>query len=182
MKRSLGISLCAAAMLAGAAGCDRSPESLFLEGAKAPGFKQEGPAAVYNRDNLYDVIDGEAESYLPHGFRLLFRMGFRKGETGPLMTVEVFDMGRPAGARVVFEKYARETDARVEGLGEEGARGRRLVLARRGRCFVRILPSDLAAEKTVATVDDMILLGRGLDAAMKKRSAAGGQRSERNVE
>lgn len=150
------------------AGCNDALNASFLNGFTLEGFEQKGPVMVYNRDNLFDYIDGEADVYLPHGFRLLYRVNFRKQTGGPLMNVDVYDMSGVNGARSVFEKCVKDGKTRLDGPGDEAARDDLTVIMRRGRCFVRILPSDSAEEKVPAKVADMLVLARRLDALLTR--------------
>jgi len=132
-----------------------------------PGFEQEGPVSVYNRDSVFDYINGEAEMYLPHGFRLLYALNFRAGRRGPLMTVDVYDMGAPRGARTVLRDLADEDGSKVEGIGDSAFTDGITVTFQRSRYFVRLLPSQRAEEHTEAVLTDLLALGRSLDAALR---------------
>ena len=69
---------------------------------------------MYNRDNIFNYMDGEAETYLPLGFRLLYIERYRKPGTGELILVEVYDMGSESGAKGIFGVYSRKGGRRVE--------------------------------------------------------------------
>jgi hypothetical protein len=44
----------------------------FLHGLDFKGFEQKGPLLIYNRKNIFEYMNGEAENYLPNGFILLY--------------------------------------------------------------------------------------------------------------
>ena len=78
---------------------------------KAPSsrdFEQAGPLTVYNRTNLFDYMNGEAETYLPFGFRLLYVSIFSNGKTDSRMVLEIYDMSTPEGAGGILKKYSSE--------------------------------------------------------------------------
>jgi len=72
---------------------------------------------VYNRENLYDYMNGKARAYLDYGFVRLDHVQFARSEqpvslpgsasktTGaqrPVIDVDVYDMGSPAGAFGIY--------------------------------------------------------------------------------
>lgn len=63
------------------------------------------PARVFGRDNLYEEIDGEAELYLPYGFREL-TVGFLRpaGNEKAEVRLELFRLATPRDAFGVFSQ------------------------------------------------------------------------------
>jgi hypothetical protein len=78
-------------------------------------------AVAYDRESIFDYIDGAGEVYRSYAFNQVLVVGYT-GSEGPDITVELFDMGNPADAYGVFS-YAREQEEPGIGGGYE-QRGR----------------------------------------------------------
>jgi len=89
----------------------------------------------FSGKELFSYIDGGAEVFLRCGFR---RLEVREYE-GPrgTVSVEVYDMGGPEGAKCIFGTYG-SGGRRLE-LGEEGSWAEGWASFRKGRFFVRVL-------------------------------------------
>ena len=89
------------------ASSNKTADHPFLHGLELRGFEQKGPLLVYNRQNIFEYMNGEAENYLPKGFILLY-VGrfFVQGKDGE-MVMEVYDMGSSKGAGSIFRVYTR---------------------------------------------------------------------------
>jgi hypothetical protein len=95
----------------------------------------EGPAG-YDRDTLYEYLDGGAERYISHGFRrLVSARAARSGTSRFEVTVDVFDMGSPLGAFAIFRSIV-PADAPRRPLGTEGYAAGNVVAAWDGRVYV----------------------------------------------
>ena len=70
----------------------------------------------YDRDNLWEYINGAAELFLTYSFRELIVADFEQGDAA--ITVSVYDMGRPLDAFGVFET---EKPEKAEMLADVGA-------------------------------------------------------------
>jgi hypothetical protein len=102
---------------------------------------------VYDRETLYDYIDGGAELYLSYGFsRVVTRKYVRDGE--PDILVDVFDMTASDNAFGVFS-HSREVVDNKFGQGSQYTEG--LLLFWKGRYYVSILasPETDASKRTV---------------------------------
>jgi hypothetical protein len=113
---------------------------------------------VYDRENLYDYINGGAELFLSYGFdRLASRRYARDGE--PDILVDVFDMISSDNAFGVFS-HSREVVESEYGQGSQYTEG--LLLFWKGRYYVSILasPETDASRQTVfdlaRIIDDSI--------------------------
>ncbi|MBU8871219.1 MAG: hypothetical protein KOO60_10195 [Gemmatimonadales bacterium] len=69
----------------------------------------------YDRDNLWEYINGAAELFLTYRFRELVVADFEQGDLA--LTVSVYDMGRALDAFGVFETEKPAKADRVEGVG-----------------------------------------------------------------
>ncbi len=96
----------------------------------------------YNKDNLYDYIDGGAELYLSYGFLEMINFTYSR-EQQPSLVVDVFDMGRSENAYGVFT-YSRETIDTTFGQGSQYNPG--LLIFWKDRWYISILASPETPE------------------------------------
>jgi hypothetical protein len=111
------------------------------------GWKVSAKDQIYNRDNLYDYIDGGAELYLSYGFKKVIKRTYTK--TGqPDMVVDLFDMGTSQNAYGVFS-HARETVDNAFGQGSQYVEG--LLLFWKDRYYISILtiPETVESKKAI---------------------------------
>ncbi|HEX9910883.1 MAG TPA: DUF6599 family protein, partial [Desulfatiglandales bacterium] len=132
----------------------------LLEGPKLKGFEQAGPLTVYNRTNLFDYMNGEAEAYLPFGFRLLYASIFRNEKTDSRMVLEIYDMSTPEGAGGILKKYSSEGGSSLPGIGDAAWADKGIVLFRQRNYFVRIFPDPSPENEVRPTMLEMIDLAR----------------------
>lgn len=150
------------------AGCYPSHQNSLLCGLFLKGFEQAGPLVVYNRANIFDYIDGEAEVYLPLGFRLLFTQRYQKQETAVLIIVETYDMGTIEGAKTVFARYTQGGGSGIHGIGESAWTDNYLVLFRKSNYFFRILPDPSLESEVKPGLQDMLSLSKAIDRALRE--------------
>ena len=135
------------------------PNSL-LEGPKLNNFEQTGPLTVYNRVNLFDYMNGEAEAYLPLGFHLLYVSIYRTEKTDSRMVLEIYDMSTSDGAAGILKKYSGEGGSSLSGLGDAAWGDKGIVLFRQGKHFVRIFPDPSPENEVRPTMQEMLDLAR----------------------
>jgi Family of unknown function (DUF6599) len=128
---------------AGAAAQERrgSPELAALV-PRLDGWALSEAARSYFPDNLFEYIDGAAESYLSYDFRELLVADFAKTGVSSTMTLEIYDMGTPLNAFGIYgaERYP---DNAVVAVGDEGyAEGEALNFLA-GRFYVKMLAFGL---------------------------------------
>jgi len=144
-------------------GASPSHKNPFLHGLGLKEFVQRGPTEVYNRDTIFDYMDGEAEAYLPLGFTLLYTGRYRQPGTDPIILVEVYDMGSRIGAQGIFDVYSRKGGTRVEGIGDAAWTDTAILLFWRNRYFFRVRPDPTAQTDAVPGLNDLIRLSRSID-------------------
>ena len=73
----------------------------------------------YFPDNLFEYINGAAESYLSYDFQELLVVDFEKKGTEATLTLEIYDMGRPLNAFGIFasERYPENKAVTLGDLG-----------------------------------------------------------------
>jgi hypothetical protein len=146
--------------------CSLPKPNPLLEGVKLQNFEQSAPLTVYNRANLFDYMNGEAEVYLPLGFRLLYVNIYRTKKTDSLMVLEIYDMSTPEGATSILRKYSSDGGSSTPGIGDEAWVDKGIVLFRKGKHFVRIFPDPSPENEVRPTAQEMLDLAREMAAAM----------------
>ena len=103
----------------------------------------EAPRAFFP-DDLFEYIDGAAESYLSYDFRELLVADLTKEGTDATLTLEIYDMGLPVNAFGIFaaERYPENKPVPLGDLGY--AEGEALNF-QDGRFYVKMLAFGLPA-------------------------------------
>ena len=142
--------------------CSLPKPNPLLEGPKLEGFEQVSPLTVYNRINLFDYMNGEAEAYLPFGFHLLYVSLYGSEKTDSRMVVEIYDMSTSEGAAVILKEYSRDGGSSVPGIGTAAWADKGLVLFTQGNYFARIFPDPSPENEVRPTMQEMFDLAREL--------------------
>ena len=167
IPRTTYAALLSAILLLGACS-HRPPVHPFLPGDGRGGYDRTTPLTVYGPDQLFQYMNGEAEVYLPHGFRLLYTATHASPTSDALLTVEAFDMGSAAGAEAVLERYSGGEGRAVPGLGAVSWTDGWVVLFVRGGYFVRVWgapespvpPSPAETRALARLVDEAVAVGQ----------------------
>ncbi|HWR82529.1 MAG TPA: DUF6599 family protein [Candidatus Deferrimicrobium sp.] len=126
---------------------EQSPRDLVPD--ESLGWTLQDSTETYDREGIFDYIDGAGEVYRAYGFAgvTVFRYD-RVGEGG--IIVEIFDMGSPADAYGVFS-YSREEE--TSGIGQAYEFAGSLLHFWKDRFYVCVRaeqPGELAREAVVA--------------------------------
>ena len=135
------------------------PNSL-LDGPKLKSFEQAGPLTIYNKTNLFDYMNGEAEAYLPFGFRLLYASIFKHEKSDSRMVLEIYDMSTPEGAGGILRKYSNGGGTSLHGIADAAWADKGIVLLRQGNYFLRIFPDPSPESEVRPTMQEMLDLAR----------------------
>jgi hypothetical protein len=104
-----------------------------------PGWVHVGDAQVFERENLYSLVNGQAESFFAFGFEQV-ALGRYEGAGGAMLDVEVWQVATPADAYGLFRANASGVQATL-GNGGDLVDGRRLIFWQdRYYVHVRALP------------------------------------------
>ena len=141
----------------------------FLGATVLKGFEETEPLIVYNRENLFDCINGEAEVYLPLGFQLLYKKNYRKLDTGVLLIMEAYDMSSPEGAMDIFENYSQYGGAKLKGFTEQAWSDEYRVLFYNGGYFMQVMPDPTAELDEEPNLEEMVALAKQLDRALSQQ-------------
>lgn len=104
----------------------------------ADGWTPESKPKLYNRDTLFEHINGEAELYMPYGFDLLVTAGYaNKKYPDQLVVADVYRMGSLLDAFGIYSNYRRPDDDIVP-IGAEGFLSSTQMMFYQGRYFIRL--------------------------------------------
>jgi hypothetical protein len=81
------------------------------------GWKKAEKPVIYNKDTLYDYIDGGAELYIAYNFKEVLAVKYEKGEDSEIV-IDFFDMGNSYDAFGIFS-HGREEENEDLGQGAE---------------------------------------------------------------
>jgi hypothetical protein len=137
-----------------------SEEAQFLK-QTPEGFTLKEPVSFYNRNNLYEYIDGQAVFYNSYGFTRLEHGVYLKD--GGTYTVDIYELGSRLSALGSFRQQ-REEEASPLAVGVEGAIINYLCVFYKDKYYVEIIPltsgnNDMAAMKLLAPYVDELLPG-----------------------
>ena len=96
------------------------PLGIWAQGVVFPtlkGWQGDGKVQAFNKDNLFEHIDGAAEFYLSYGFESLQVASWKSN--GSELTVEVYDHGDPLHAYGIYS-IERSAKAETSPIGLEG--------------------------------------------------------------
>jgi len=133
--------------------------SSFLP-AEALGWKAEPEDAVYDRETIFEYIDGAGEVYRAYNFRQLLSRRFVK-DGGPDLVIDIFDMGTSTDA---FGIFSNDLEGEEAGLGQGSTYNSGLLAFWKGRYFVSLSVDRETEEAKTA----LFSLGRSIAAAIKQ--------------
>jgi hypothetical protein len=115
---ALGASLILAPAADGAQARRGSPELAALV-PRLDGWSPTEAARSFFPDDLFEYINGAAESYLSYDFQELVAADFGRTGTDATLTLEIYDMGTPVNAFGIFgaERYPDNAPVPVGDLG-----------------------------------------------------------------
>ncbi len=120
----------------GLAGNKKALEQLL---PSIPGWTLHGQPDFYGPENLFEYINGASESYLAYDFKgLLVAQYSRQKETEPVLTVEIYDMGRSENAFGIYSAE-RPTEGNFVHCGTEGYLEQGALQFFLGRYYIKIL-------------------------------------------
>lgn len=167
---ALGAALVACVLLVPAAVAAQTRPASPALAALAPelaGWTRTEAPRSYFPDNLFEYIDGAAESYLSYDFRELLVVDLEKKGTEATLTMEIYDMGLPLNAFGIFgaERYPENRPADLGDLSYVEGEALNFLA---GRYYVKMLAFGLGP----ATEASLVEAGGRIAAAI--RAAGGG--------
>jgi hypothetical protein len=115
------------------------------------GWKLSEKPQSFFAEDLYEYIDGAAESYLGYDFKELVVAQFQKTGTGASLTLEIYDMGKGTNAFGIFSAE-RSPENKVVDVGTLGYVEGEVLNFIAGKEYVKIMSFD-NGEGTPAVLD-----------------------------
>jgi hypothetical protein len=113
-------------------------EKVLPSSACAHGWVMDGKVTLYNKDTLFERINGEAELYFPYGFEMLASARYANAKNPQIaMDADVYKMGSLLDAFGMYTNYRRRDDADIK-IGAEGTRSSSQLFFYQDRYLVRI--------------------------------------------
>ena len=151
MGRIGTLALCLGALLV-VVGCGhaQSSQGLFPDRDAVPGWEPVGDVQAYQRSNLYDLVNGQADSFFAYGFEQVHVQTYENGAGGQLR-VEIWQMDTPSNAYGLFTMFRSGQPVSIGNSGDADP-GRRVDFWQ-DRAFVRVFsfaPEDAATLESLA--------------------------------
>lgn len=145
------------------AAADSGAELAHLLPGEIAGWKPAGEDRVFDRDSIFQYIDGAGEIYLAYAFRRVLVREYA-GSAGALLVAEVYDMANPGDAYGIF---SGDPDGESVAVGQEGLYGGGLLRFWKGPYFVRLM----AEKETEESRRVVVGLGLKIAAAVREEGA-----------
>lgn len=124
---------------------EKALENVLPEGCAA-GWAMDGKVATYNPENLYKYIDGEAELYIPYGFRKAATVMYAKpGNKDIGIVANIFEMGSLLDAFGIYANFRTPALTQVK-AGAEGFLDESQLMFYQDRYFIQIEASGALTE------------------------------------
>jgi hypothetical protein len=123
---------------------------LALLPVESLGWKADGADQVFDRETIFNYIDGAGEVYRAFNMRLLVSRRFNKAGQADVV-IDLFDMGSSADA---FGVFAHDLDGESWNIGQESLYKGGLLQFWRGRYFVSIF-AESGNPETAAVLAEM---------------------------
>ena len=108
-----------------------------LKPALSGGWTRSGAVRSFDKDTLFDLVDGEAEAYFPYGFQTATSANYTKGaDGGKEANVEIYEMGSLLDAYGIYSSM-RDAGSKPIDVGTDGFGGTTQVMFYAGRYFVK---------------------------------------------
>jgi hypothetical protein len=133
----IGILLLLAAANPAFAAADQTEQVLPAQSC-AEGWHMDGKVMLFDKDSLFDRINGESELYFPYGFEKLAYARYENSKDRKVaIDADVYAMGSLLDAFGMFANYRRK-DAADAGIGAEGTVTQSQLLFYQDRYLVRL--------------------------------------------
>lgn len=104
-------------------------------------WPMDGKVTLFDKDNLFDRINGESELYFPYGFQALaFARYVNKNNPQAAFDTDIYKMGSLLDAFGMYANYRRKDDVDID-VGAEGTASSSQLLFYQDRYFVRLQAS-----------------------------------------
>jgi hypothetical protein len=111
-------------ILSACASPSSSPSSPFPDGDSANGWTPSGESRVYDSENLFDLVNGQAEAIFAYGFEQVTVQDYEDSEGG-VISIEVWQTETAPDAYGLFTSFRSGSPTQIGGEGDIDP-GRRL--------------------------------------------------------
>ena len=140
-KITLGVIICLLLVPITAGAVETDIAQALPDSDSIKGWLMDGKVALFDRDTLFDHIDGETELYLPYGFELLaFARYVSSDDPQAAFDADIYKMGSLLDAFGMYANYRRKDDTEVK-VGTEGTASPSQLLFYQDRYLVRLQAS-----------------------------------------
>ena len=123
--------------------------ALMDKSALKEGWTRSGKAEFFDKDTLFDLVDGEAEAYFPYGFKGAVSATYTKGgDKAKEANVELYEMGSLLDAYGIYSAM-RDTESKQVDVGTEGFGGTTQIMFYADKYFVKATVYSAAAKRRV---------------------------------
>jgi len=140
MKKEAIVAVVLAWVLSGCMGAldeVEDPLGVVLENDSLGVWTRVEPAVQYNKDNVFELIDGEAELYFPYGFKRVVAVEYAAVDDKDMtVSVEAYELGSLLDAFGVYSNY-RDEESKMAEVGTEAVAGSTQVMFYQDRFFVK---------------------------------------------
>jgi hypothetical protein len=145
MKHFISLSIWTLAVIVlSVPACSALPEDatsvmqLLPQPSFAPDWKLDGPVRWFGPENVFELIDGEAEMFFPYGFKALGAVDYiHAASEGRSVAAQVYRMGSLLDAFGIYSNF-RYPEADYLELGAEGFTDDYQTMFYQNRYFVRL--------------------------------------------
>jgi hypothetical protein len=121
------------------------------------GWRQAENLQPYNHDNLYEYIDGDAETFFAYGFQGLAVAKYANAAQKLSLTIDLYDMGKPLNAFGVYAN-GRSPDVQFADVGAQAYFGESSLDFWKGKFYVHIYSKQDAP----SVKDALLAFGRNV--------------------
>jgi hypothetical protein len=120
IRHILCILICLFCAIWQASAAEISMEKVLPPSECAPGWVMDEKVTLYNKDTLFERINGESELYFPYGFEVLASARYASKQNPNIaIDADVYKMGSLLDAFGMYANYRRKDDAEIK-IGAEG--------------------------------------------------------------
>jgi hypothetical protein len=148
-RTALGFAMLLFLLFAGCTNASKAPldfTGIFPAANNVPGWEIAKKIETYNQDNLFNLVDGQAESFFAYGFEQVAVQRYQNAE-GTLLNAEIWQLADPADAYGLFSAGRTGTPASIGNEGDSDP-GRRLAFWQ-NRFFVSLTALQPVPDETL---------------------------------
>jgi hypothetical protein len=125
-----------------------SRDTLLPAGNFISGWKTSDAVLTYNRENLYNLVDGQADAFFAYGFEQVTVQRYQNA-AGARLNVEIWQLANPADAYGLFHSGIAGQPVSI-GVEGDSDPGRRLAFWQQ-RYFVSVTATEAIPDETLWT-------------------------------